>query len=99
MAGKSKILADVPRFVREAVRFYWQTRTKQLEKQAEAGGKDQGLRSAVTGGAQMDGFIDLLTELVVEAGVDRNHVFCKELLYWYALDGDVYHVYSGPRKF
>ena len=80
MAGKSKILADVPRFVREAVRFYWQTRTKQLEKQAEAGGKDQGLRSAVTGGAQMDGFIDLLTELVVEAGVDRNHVFCKEHL-------------------
>ena len=47
MAGKSKILADVPRFVREAVRFYWQTRTKQLEKQAEAGVKDQGLRSAV----------------------------------------------------
>ena len=23
----------------------------------------------------------------------------QELLYWYALDGDVYHVYFGLRKF
>ena len=51
MAGTSKILADLPRFVRAAVRFYWQTRTKQLEKQAEAGGKDQGLRICDFSGA------------------------------------------------
>jgi hypothetical protein len=80
MAGTSTILADLPRHVREAVRFYWQTRTKQLEKQAGSGTKDQGLRSAVTGGAQMDGFIELLTKLVTEAGVDRSQVFYNESL-------------------
>jgi hypothetical protein len=80
MAAASTILSDLPRHVREAVRFYWQTRTKQLEKQAGSGAKDHGLRSAVTGGAQMDGFISLLTRLVIEAGIERSYVFCNESL-------------------
>ena len=80
MAETSTMLSDLPRQVREAVRFYWQTRTKQLEKQAGSGTKDQGLRSAVTGSAQMDGFIELLTKLVIQAGIDRSHVFYNESL-------------------
>ncbi len=80
MAAASTILSDLPHHVRDAVRFYWQTRTKQLEKQAGSGAKDQGLRSAVTGGAQMDGFISLLTRLVIEAGIDSSHVFYNESL-------------------
>ena len=66
------LLADLPKYTREAVRLYWETRTNQTKKQLEAGGSDQGSRSAVTGGAQMDGFIALLTKLVIEAGVDRS---------------------------
>jgi hypothetical protein len=77
MPETPSILSDLPRYVREAVRFYWQTRTKQREKQAGIGTKDQGLRSAVTGGAQMDAFIELLTKLVIEAGIDRSHIFCR----------------------
>ncbi|MCX5846690.1 MAG: restriction endonuclease [Deltaproteobacteria bacterium] len=62
----------------KAVAHYWQTRAVQWKKQ-EAGGKaDQGLRSAVTGGAQMDGFIDLFTSLVAEAGIPRQYVFRKK---------------------
>jgi len=80
MAAVSTILSDLPRHLREAVRLYWKTRTKQLEKQAGAGTKDQGLRSAVTGGAQMDGFIELLTRLVIAAGIERRHVFYNETL-------------------
>jgi hypothetical protein len=34
----------------------------------------------VTGGAQMDGFIALLTRLAVEAGADRSHIFHKDSL-------------------
>ncbi len=61
----------------EAVAHYWQTRGAQRKKQ-EAGGKaDQGLRSAVTGGAQMDGFIDLFTELVTQAGIPEECIFRK----------------------
>lgn len=74
------ILANLPQHTREAVRFYWQTRQQQLEKQRKAGGSDQGLRSAVTGGAQMDGFIELLTKLVMEAGIDRAHIHYKDSL-------------------
>jgi len=74
------MLAQLPKHTRAAVKFYWQTRAKQLAKQREAGGSDQGLRSAVTGGAQMDGFIELLTNLVIEAGIDRSHIFYRDSL-------------------
>jgi hypothetical protein len=76
----SKTLNELEKHTRKAVRFYWETRSKQLKKQRDAGGSDQGLRSAVTGGAQMDGFIDLLTKLVVEAGIDRSHIHHRDSL-------------------
>ena len=78
--AKPGILAELPKFTREAVRFYWQTRSQQLEKQRKAGGSDQGSRSAVTGGAQMDGFIELLTKLVIEAGIDAKDIHQKNSL-------------------
>src|SRR6267378_1161397 len=77
MAEAVSTLSDLPTYVREAVKFYWQTRAKQVAKQKSLGGTDQGLRSAVTGGAQMDGFIELLTKLVMEAGIDRSHIFYR----------------------
>src|ERR1035441_3331264 len=80
MAENPSTLAELRKHVPDAVKFYWQTRSKQLQKQRAAGGSDQGLRSAVTGGAQMDGFIELLTKLVIEAGIDRSHVFYNESL-------------------
>src|SRR5207249_7842201 len=39
---------------------------------------DQGLHSAVTGGAQIDGFIELLTKLVTEAGIHRSNILYKD---------------------
>jgi hypothetical protein len=71
---KHDTLADLPGLTRAAVRSYWQTRVAQSDKQRRVGGSDQGLRSAVTGGAQMNGFIRLLTGLVVEAGVCRSDI-------------------------
>src|SRR3990172_7942585 len=60
------------------VAHYWQTRTAQRKKQEQTGKADQGLRSAVTGGAQMDGFIDLFTELITQAGILLRYVFQKK---------------------
>jgi len=74
------MLAELPKHTSKAIAFYWQTRFKQVEKQRNAGTLDQGLRGAVTGGAQMNGFIELLTKLVTEAGIDRSHIYCKESL-------------------
>ena len=59
----------------KAVAYYWSTRLKQTEKQASSGRKDQGARSAVTGGAQMDGLVDLISGLLIEAGVRKEHIF------------------------
>src|SRR6266487_3325965 len=74
------ILAQLPKYTHEAVRFYWRTRASQSKKQRADGVSDQGLRSAVTGGAQMDGFIELLTKLAIEAGIDRSHIFHRDSL-------------------
>ena len=62
----------------KAVAHYWQTRSAQRRKQEEGGKADQGLRSAVTGGAQMDGFIDLFTEVITQAGVPERFIFTKK---------------------
>lgn len=72
---KPSILTDLPKHTRDAVRSYWRTRTSQSEKQRKGGGSDQGLRGAVTGGAQMDGFIELLIQLAVDSGIDRADIF------------------------
>jgi len=63
--------------MKKAVAFYWKTRDVQRKKQEGRGRIDQGLRSAVTGGAQMDGFIDLFTEFVIRAGIPKNCIFRK----------------------
>lgn len=59
----------------KAVSHYWATRGKQSEKQSSGVKRDQGSRSAVTGGAQMDGFIELITELLLSCGVKKEYIF------------------------
>jgi hypothetical protein len=61
--------------VSKAIAHYWLTRQKQSQKQSTSGRSDQGARSAVTGGAQMDGFINLITDLIMEAGARKSDIF------------------------
>ncbi len=70
-----KTIGNLRERVAKAVSHYWLTRENQATRQRGSGRTDQGLRSAVTGGAQMDGFIGLLTEIIVDAGIDDRHVF------------------------
>lgn len=76
--GKNLVLRDLEKQTKRAVAHYWQTRAAQGRRQAESGKADQGLRSAVTGGAQMDGFIDLFKELIAQAGIPQRYVFRKK---------------------
>jgi hypothetical protein len=62
----------------KAVAHYWQTRAAQRQKQESGGKADQGLRSAVTGGAQMDGFIDLFRAAINQAGIPEKFIFRKK---------------------
>jgi len=66
--------------VSEAVAHYWKTRQIQSKQQEISGKADQGARSAVTGGAQMDGFINLISQLVIEAGITPKNIFFKRAL-------------------
>jgi len=75
-----QVLLNLPERTRRAVAQYWNTRAVQRKKQEESGKADQGLRSAVTGGAQMDGFIDLFTELITQAGIPKQCVFRKKVV-------------------
>src|SRR3989338_4491079 len=65
------------RAVRKAVKAFWGTRDAQARLQEERGITDQGTRSAVTGGRQMDGFIELLRNLAVENGVPADYVHTR----------------------
>jgi len=74
----SCILEDVNHLTEKAVAHYWRTRIAQKEKQEHTGKIDQGLRRAVTGGAQMDGFTDMVVELVMRAGIPERCIFRKK---------------------
>lgn len=63
----------------EAVACFWQTRDSQQESQGSlTGQKDQGARSAVTGGKHCDGLVKLIRELLVSAGVPNAQIFTKK---------------------
>lgn len=69
---------DYQNRVSDAVRHFWEVRTKQQQKQgASTGKKDAGLRSAVTGGKHLDGFISLLSELITAAGMPSSQIHTK----------------------
>jgi len=56
--------------VARAVRYFWMARTRQYKQQGTATGKkDTGNRSAVTGGKHLDGFVELLREILSESGL------------------------------
>ncbi len=74
------MINNLENLVSDAVAHYWQTRAAQREKQKNRGASDAGLRSAVTGGAQMDGFISLFAEIITDAGMDTGYVFRKKQL-------------------
>ena len=74
------LIDNIGKHISGAVSHYWQTRKAQREKQKKRGVADAGLRGAVTGGAQMDGFIDLFTKIIVDADMDEGYIFRKRQL-------------------
>ncbi len=66
-----KIIDNLDHQVAVAVAHYWVTRKTQGEKQKSKGTSDAGLRSTVTGGAQMDGFINLVTQIILDTGIEK----------------------------
>ena len=78
---------EIEKRLQNAIKHFWSTRETQAQKQGGvSGSKDAGARSAVTGGAQMNGFVDLVRDLLCESGLPKAHVYCEkyvELPGWY----------------
>jgi len=68
-------LVDYEQKARESVMAFWGNREKAHQKQIEAGKIDQGERSGVTGGKNMDGFIALIIALVKANGLAHANIF------------------------
>jgi hypothetical protein len=62
--------------IRIAVKQFWSTRGNQARKQgAKTGTRDAGNRTAVTGGKQLDGFVELVRDYLVECKVKQTDIF------------------------
>ncbi|MGD2062597.1 MAG: PaeR7I family type II restriction endonuclease [Nitrospirota bacterium] len=70
-------LADCDTKARAAVKRFWGTRVNAARKQGKGGRRDQGERAAVTAGKNMDGFVDLVRDLVRANGLADAEV-CQQ---------------------
>lgn len=63
-------MLDVEKRLGDAVKHFWTVRVRQHKRQgAKTGKKDAGSRGAVTGGKHADGFINLIADIVRDAGL------------------------------
>ena len=69
-------LEDLNHRVRKAIQLYWLTLETQGQSQGGSGvdARDRGRRSQATGGKQMDGFVNLVTELLTDVGLPSNAI-------------------------
>jgi hypothetical protein len=78
---------EIEKRLQNAIKHFWSTRETQAQNQGGvSGSKDAGARSAVTGGAQMNGFVNLVRDLLCESGLPKAHVYCEkyvEIPGWY----------------
>src|SRR5437667_574901 len=70
--------ADIEQKLKEAIPRFWKSRETQAQKQgSKTGIRDAGARAAVTGGSQMDGFVELVRDLLEESGIEKPVIFCE----------------------
>jgi len=71
---------DIDARFRDAVMHYWSARQKQQKKQVEGGRIDAGTRGAVTGGTQMGALEVLVTDILMEGGLDQVEIKTRTAL-------------------
>ena len=69
---------DVEKRLASAVQAYWLTRSSQGARQGVDSTKDYKERASVTGGKQMDAFAALLGDLLIQEGVEAEHIFFRD---------------------
>ena len=70
-------LVDFKEKTRDAVKTFWHFRNAATQKQKESGKTDQGERAGVTAGKNMDGFIELILNIVQANGLAHAEIHQK----------------------
>lgn len=73
-------LANYEQKAREATKAFWESRTTATKKQVASGKADQGERAGVTGGKNMDRFVDLIIDIVKANGLGHARIHQKRSL-------------------
>ncbi|MFZ4578271.1 MAG: PaeR7I family type II restriction endonuclease [Myxococcota bacterium] len=73
------ILRDLEARTSRAVAHYWTTLAEQSAKQ-KTGDADRGGRAGATGGKQMDGFCELVNQVLIDNGMPAVHIFANKNL-------------------
>src|SRR5436309_2594424 len=80
-------LEGIAERLKKAVQQFWLQRGQQAKSQGgDEGDKDRGDRGAVTGGKHLDGFRDLVAELLLASGLQHATIYWRkrtELPGWY----------------
>ena len=67
-------LANYEKKTKDAVKAFWGNREKAREKQVQVGRIDQGERSGVTGGKNLDGFTTMILDLIKANGLGHADI-------------------------
>jgi hypothetical protein len=70
-------LANYETKARSAVKAFWGNRASAAAKQRESGNADQGERSGVTAGKNMDGFVALVQDVIRANGLSDAHMMLE----------------------
>ncbi|MBN2584810.1 MAG: restriction endonuclease [Planctomycetes bacterium] len=62
-------LSAVDRMMPQAVRRFWKSRARASATQKKRGTADQGNRSSVTIGKNLDGFVDMVRRIIIDNGI------------------------------
>ena len=71
-------LAGFETKAKEAVKAFWNSRNSAGAAEQEKGTYDQGNRSKVTAGKNMDGFVNLVSDVIIANGIDEASIFLKK---------------------
>jgi type II restriction enzyme len=67
-------LIDYEKKAHNAVKFFWGNREAAKQKQITSGNSDQGERAGVTTGKNMDGFLDLILDIISANGLANAQI-------------------------
>lgn len=73
-------LVDYETKAKEAIKLFWGNREAAKAKQIKNGKADQGERASVTAGKNMDGFVDIVLELIKANGLDKAEIHRERAL-------------------